>query len=57
VPESWGLPEYGPAGRDPAGEYLPLVLLNDGSLGLVAPIQDVAARRVGFSWRRYTTAP
>jgi hypothetical protein len=57
VPESWVLPEYGPSGRDPAGEYLPLVLLNDGSLGLVAPIQDVAARRVGFSWRRYTTAP
>lgn len=54
--ESWNLPGFGSAtARDPAGEYLPLVFLPDGSLGLVAPIQNTAAKRMGFSWRRYTT--
>jgi hypothetical protein len=52
-PESWTLPEWGPPGRDTAGEYLPLVFLPDGSLGLVAPVQHLDAGRVGFSWRRY----
>lgn len=52
--ESFTLPGFGPPGGDTAGEYLPLVFLSDGSLGLVAPIQNVAATRVGFSWRRYS---
>ena len=53
-PESFTLPGMGPPSGDTAGEYLPLVFLDDGSLGLVAPIQHFASGRVGFSWRRFT---
>lgn len=53
--ESFVLPGFGPpTARDAAGEYLPLVFLGDGSIGVVAPIQHPAANRLGFSWRRYT---
>jgi hypothetical protein len=56
--ESWALPGFGPPDAgDPGGEYLPLVFLTDGSLGLVSPIQHAAAKRMGFTWRRYVTAP
>jgi len=53
-PESFTIPGLGDPGHDTAGEYLPLVFLRDGSLGLVVPIQHFAAQRLGFSWRRYT---
>ena len=55
--ESFMLPGFGPDGvREPAGEYLPMVFLPDGSLGLVTPIQNSGAKRMGFTWRRYTAA-
>jgi hypothetical protein len=38
--------------RDTGGEYLALLFLRDGSLGLVAPIQDERQHRFGFSWWR-----
>jgi hypothetical protein len=54
--ESWVLPGLGDStARDPAGEYLPVIFTTDGSLGLVAPLQNAPAGRFGFSWRRYTT--
>lgn len=36
--------------RDPGGEYLPVVFLATGDLGVVAPIQNVRVGRRGFSW-------
>lgn len=42
-----------PPERDTGGEYLALTFLPDGQLGVVAPVQDVAAKRLGFTWRRY----
>ncbi len=36
--------------RTPAGEYVPVVFLADGRLGVVTPIQDLAHDRWGFSW-------
>jgi hypothetical protein len=54
-PESWGLP-MGPnqnLERDSAGEYLALTFLRDATIGVVAPIQNPAGKRMGFSWRRY----
>jgi hypothetical protein len=39
--------------RDPGGEYLPLVFLSHGGLGVAAPIQNLREGRKGFSW--YTT--
>jgi hypothetical protein len=53
-PESFFLPGFGPANeRESAGEYLPIVFLPDSSLGVIAPIQNPAVKRLGFSWRRY----
>ncbi len=55
--ESFQLPGFGfPSVRDAAGEYLPVVFLADGSIGIVTPIQNAAARRLGFGWRRYRPA-
>jgi hypothetical protein len=54
-PESYTIPGFGPRTGDTAGEYLPVLFLPDGSIGLVAPIQDLPAGRVGFAWRRYVT--
>ena len=56
--ESFLLPGFGsPTARDPAGEYLPLVFLPDGAIGLVTPVQHTAAHRMGFMWRRFITDP
>ncbi|MBM4186700.1 MAG: exo-alpha-sialidase [Gemmatimonadetes bacterium] len=56
--ESYTLPGFGPDGtRDAAGEYLPVLFLADGSIGIVTPIQHVAASRMGFMWRRYRLEP
>jgi len=38
--------------RDPGGEYLPVLFLSDGALGVVAPIQNLAEERHGFTWYR-----
>ena len=52
--ESFMLPGFGsPTDHDAAGEYLPVIWLPDGSIGIVTPIQNVAAKRTGFMWRRY----
>ena len=39
--------------NDPAGEYLPIAFLRDGSLGVVTPIQNVPDQRRGFTWWRF----
>ena len=44
--------EDGARVRDPAGEYVPVVFLSDGDLGVVTPIQNGADGRGGFSWWR-----
>ncbi len=55
--ESYMLPGFGPEGvREPAGEYLPMVFLPDESLGVVTPLQNAGAKRMGFTWRRYTVS-
>ncbi len=38
--------------RDTGGEYVPVIFLADGSLGLVAPIQNGTGGRQGFAWYR-----
>jgi hypothetical protein len=38
--------------RDTAGEYFPVVFLENGELGVVTTIQNVAAKRMGFTWWR-----
>lgn len=38
---------------DSAGEYLPVVFLQNGDLGVAAPIQDAQHGRYGFSWMRF----
>jgi photosystem II stability/assembly factor-like uncharacterized protein len=52
-PDSWRESE-GERVRDPGGEYLPVVFLADGDLGVAAPIQDLHGDRFGFSWWRVT---
>jgi hypothetical protein len=37
----------------PAGEYVPVVFLPDGQLGVVSPIQDSHNDRWGFTWWRF----
>ncbi|MEO8681722.1 MAG: sialidase family protein [Vicinamibacterales bacterium] len=52
-PDSWRpvrASDTVPPARDPAGEYLPVMFLKRGGLAVVSPIQDEAAKRVGFSW-------
>ncbi len=38
--------------RDAAGEYVPVIFLADGGLGVVTPIQNGPDGRGGFSWWR-----
>ena len=50
--DAW-VPDSAHAGalrRDPAGEYLGVAFLRDGSLGVATPIQHPA--RYGFTWWR-----
>jgi hypothetical protein len=42
----------GPLFNDPAGEYLPVAFLRDGSIAVATPIQ-VFPERVGFTWWRF----
>jgi hypothetical protein len=50
-PDSW-LETLDERTLDPAGEYLPVVILADGDLGVASPIQDAHGGRFGFSWWR-----
>ena len=54
-PDSWALPLRGDdtMTRDAGGEYLGVAFLQRGGFAVVAPIQNMAAKRMGFSWRRY----
>lgn len=54
VPDSWGLSarRENPLVRSPAGEYVPVIFLRDGTLGVVSPIQNERAGRMGFTWWR-----
>jgi hypothetical protein len=36
--------------RDTAGEYFPVAFLKNGGLGAVTTIQNVAGKRMGFTW-------
>ncbi|HUR82026.1 MAG TPA: sialidase family protein [Thermoanaerobaculia bacterium] len=36
--------------NDPAGEYLPVAFLRDGTLAVVSPIQHSSANRMGFTY-------
>jgi hypothetical protein len=38
--------------RDSAGEYFPVVFLKNGELGVVTAVQDIPAKRTGFTWWR-----
>ena len=51
----WSARKADPKVRDTGGEYLALLFLHSGDLGLVAPIQDERANRFGFSWWRIAT--
>jgi hypothetical protein len=44
-----------PPARTVGGDYVPVVLLSDGSVGAVTPIQDAAADRWGFTFWRFTS--
>ncbi|HUQ18208.1 MAG TPA: sialidase family protein [Gemmatimonadaceae bacterium] len=39
--------------RDSAGEYFPVVLLDNGDLGVVTPVQNIPAKRTGFTWWKF----
>jgi hypothetical protein len=45
----------GPLFNDPAGEYLPVAFLRDGSLAVVTPIQNASEGRVGFVWWKFAS--
>ena len=42
-----------PQTRSTGGEYIPVVFLKDGGLGVVTPIQNNQEDRRGFSWWRF----
>lgn len=43
----------GPMFNDPAGEYLPVAFLRDGTIAVVTPIQNWPEKRQGFTWWRF----
>lgn len=43
----------GPLFNDPAGEYLAVAFLRDGTVGIVTPIQNIPEGRGGFTWWRF----
>ena len=47
--DSWSRASETPV-RDPAGEYIPVIFLSDGRLGVAAPIQNLREGRKGFVW-------
>lgn len=52
VPQTW-VDTIEAREPDSAGEYAPVLILIDGSIGVVTPIQDAHANRYGFTWRRF----
>ena len=56
-PETWAFDTKPgePRRRDTAGEYVPVIFLEDGRLAVVTTIQDLPARG-GFAWRTATAA-
>jgi hypothetical protein len=57
--DSWyGADEHGNApGRDTAGEYTGNLILSDGDLAVVTPIQNAAEKRFGFGFWRFKANP
>ena len=43
-----------PPTRSTGGEYIPVIFLNDGGLGIVTTIQNTQEGRLGFTWWRTT---
>jgi hypothetical protein len=39
--------------RVTAGEYFPAVILRSGDLGVVTTVQDIAGKRMGFTWWKF----
>ncbi len=54
--DSWKTIDGSPV-RDTGGEYLPVLFLSDGDLGVVAPIQNTPDGHQGFHWYRITHPP
>jgi len=48
--DAWAEAEVEAPERTPAGEYIPVLFLADGRLGVAAPVQDIARDRWGFTW-------
>lgn len=48
--DAWAEVDEETPARTVAGEYIPVIFLADGRLGVVAPIQDIARDRWGFTW-------
>lgn len=49
----WSVPKEKPAARVVGGDYLPVVLLRDGTVGTVAPLWSQDGETRGFTWRRF----
>ncbi len=49
VPQTWADTTERRA-PEPAGEYFPVIFLNNGNLGAATPIQDAENQRYGFTW-------
>jgi hypothetical protein len=49
--DSW-IPAGESSVRATGGEYLPVLFLSDGDLGVAAPVQNIPENRLGFSWFR-----
>ena len=41
--------------RDTAGEYFQVVFLKSGELGAATAVQDIPAKRTGFTWWKFTS--
>jgi hypothetical protein len=39
--------------RSTGGEYIPVIFLKDGNLGVVTPVQNTPEDRLGFSWWKF----
>jgi hypothetical protein len=55
-PDSWFESDQ-TRGRDTAGEYVPVIFLSSGGLGVATAVQDSQGERYGFSWRTVNTDP
>ncbi len=42
-----------PVHRSTGGEYVPVIFLQTGDLGVVSTIQNIGERRLGFKWWRF----